>query len=78
MFDLYYNVSNNGDGSVSVQFYTTMREAERADKSQSESWGESSVSCLKLEIVNGIICIRERTYKNKKWQEVRKELSKSK
>jgi len=38
-FRLHYHISNNGDGSASVHFHKTAKEAEKADEAQSEGWG---------------------------------------
>lgn len=55
MFRLHFNCENQGDGSVSVNFFNTDAEAEDAELLQSEGWGESSVDHLDLFIDNGKI-----------------------
>ena len=49
-FKLPYFISNNGDGSASLQPCVTLREAEREDSEQPEGWGESSANELKIKV----------------------------
>src|SRR4051812_40149579 len=52
MFKLYYHVQNCGDGSASVKFHATEKQAIEADENQNEGWGESSVGFVVLDILN--------------------------
>lgn len=38
--EVYYACMNNGDGSVSLEWYLTDEEAEAAEDNQDEGWGE--------------------------------------
>lgn len=62
MFRLHYYVQNNGDGSASVKFQATEQDAEAGDEGQSEGWGESSASSLRLDIQDGVIVRWEMVY----------------
>lgn len=52
MFELFYHVSNNGDGSVSVHFHQTMDRATKADDKaqEGEGWGEASTGSVVLKV----------------------------
>jgi hypothetical protein len=52
IFELHYWCQNNGDGSVSVNFEKDEKTARKKDGAQSEGWGESSVSSVKLMMIN--------------------------
>ena len=49
-FKLPYYCSNNGDGSCSVRFTPTEKEAEEKDSNQSEGWGEPSSDIIRLKV----------------------------
>lgn len=53
LFKIWYNCSNGGDGSVSVNFFSSEARANEYEEWQQESgddgWGESSVGCLEVE-----------------------------
>jgi prolyl oligopeptidase PreP (S9A serine peptidase family) len=78
-FDLVYNVSNCGDGSVAVGFFETEKKAQKDEESQTEFWGESSVDSVKLKIEDGVLYFRSYDCINKKtddydyvWHKVKK------
>lgn len=76
---LHYNVVNAGDGSVYVNFYADKKSADENEESNDEGWGESSVSNVELDIINGKICLREDNYNYEtkkyetKWIELKNE-----
>lgn len=69
MFDLHYHVSNNGDGSVCVNFHRTRKEAEEADANQADPWGESSAETLRLKVEDGKIHYRIMRWDGKQYHE---------
>ena len=52
-FELFYNCSNGGDGSVSVKLHQTKELANKAEESMDIGWGESSVGSIKIKAENG-------------------------
>lgn len=57
--DLFYCVKNLGDGSVAVKFHANKKLAKKEDENQPEGWGESTVSSVKLKIIDGKIYFRK-------------------
>lgn len=52
-FKIPYYITNNGDGSASLQLCRTLEEAAERDDEQSENgegWGESSTGFIELEL----------------------------
>lgn len=47
-FVLPYHISNNGDGSASVHFHATIKDAEKAEAGMNEPWGEDCASSKDL------------------------------
>jgi len=58
MFKLYYNLRDNGDGSVGADFYQTEKEAEEAAEN-CEGFGEPCNGEITLEIIDGKIYYRQ-------------------
>lgn len=58
VFKIPYYVSNGGDGSVTVRFTTTLKQAEKADEELEEGWGESSVDSLHIRVDDEKVYIR--------------------
>lgn len=52
-FELFYHISNQGDGSAAVYFHKTNKEAEKADEKMDEGWGEPCNGSLSLRLVEG-------------------------
>ncbi len=52
-YSLPYYVSNGGDGSASVRFCKSDKDAQEGDGNQCEGWGESSSSDVTLVIKDG-------------------------
>lgn len=60
-FKLPYWVSNGGDGSASVRFETSEKEAEQKDDEQNEEgegWGESSASTVEIKVEDDKLYIK--------------------
>ncbi len=57
-FELPYYISNNGDGSASVNFTSTLAEAEKADEELEEGWGECCASTVSLKVEGGKLFMR--------------------
>lgn len=54
---LPYWISNNGDGSASIQIVETEEEAERKDDEQNESgdgWAESCCGYIEIIMIDGV------------------------
>lgn len=66
MFNLHYRCVNNGDGSASVEFHNTKLEAETEEEAEEESWGDSSVDSLILDIQDGKIVRKSLEWNGKK------------
>ena len=49
-FELHYNISNNGDGSVSLAVHPSATAARRADEAEDEPFAEPTASCLTLRV----------------------------
>lgn len=67
-FELPYWIENCGDGSASVNFCATQKEADDADENQQEEgegWGEPCSSSVTLKIKNGKLYFegRDENYK---------------
>lgn len=52
--DVYYACMNNGDGSVSLEWFLTEEEADSAEYGQDEGWGESCVRSVETFIGSNI------------------------
>lgn len=59
---LWYYCSNNGDGSVTVNFCRSEEEATELDEAQGEAWGESSVGYANLSIEDGRLYLEYMVY----------------
>jgi len=70
MFQLHYHCENNGDGSVSVKFHGSEKEAEAADAAMDDGWGESSASCVKLKFEDGKLFYLEGEWVNGEFEKV--------
>lgn len=49
-FELHYNISNNGDGSVSLAVHPSATAARRADEAEDEPFAEPTAGCLTLRV----------------------------
>jgi len=67
-FKLFYYVTNNGDGSVSVRPTNTEAEAAKADEELDEGWGEPCNGRFELSIINNIIHRKELSWSNGKYE----------
>lgn len=72
-FRLNYHCSNQGDGSVAVRFHANAGDAEFADESQEEGWGESSASHVDLKVEDGKLFYLDYDEGADNWQKVWKE-----
>jgi hypothetical protein len=59
---LWYYCSNNGDGSVTVNFCRSAEEAVEIDEAQEEGWGESSVGYANLSIEDGKLYLEKMVF----------------
>jgi hypothetical protein len=75
VFELPYWISNNGDGSASIQLCETSEEAAKADEDQQQNgdgWGEPSADSIKLKLDNGKIYFQGRDEGHKRvWKELK-------
>jgi hypothetical protein len=70
-FKLHYHVKNNGDGSASVEFHKTEKEADKSCQDQEEGWGESSASHVLLGVREDGLIVRKThdwNSKTKQWE----------
>lgn len=83
-FRLHYHLQNNGDGSASVVFHSSKKEAEDAEEKDLEEgrdgWGESCVSFVDLKVEGDQIVRVEDEYveETKKFKKVSFPLEKRK
>ena len=65
IFELHFDISNNGDGSASIRMHPTKEAAEKAAENE-EGWGEPLNDSIKLKLEDGKIFYEdhdEETYK---------------
>lgn len=53
MWKLPYYVRNGSDGSASVEFMPSLKEAKQADEDMDVGWGESSADEVELKVEDG-------------------------
>jgi hypothetical protein len=70
-FNLWCSVRNHGDGSASVAVNKTEDEAVKADESQDDCYSESTVTQIKLKIIDGKIHCFDEYWDDKKEKWVR-------
>lgn len=65
-FQLHYHVRNGGDGSASVEFHASKKDAESAEEQDienyGEGWGEPSASSVDLKVLDGQLFYRDDYY----------------
>lgn len=54
-FNLWVSINNHGDGGASVSVHKNENDAVKEDESQDDCYSESTVSQIKLKIINGKI-----------------------
>lgn len=70
MPQLHYWISNNGDGSASIQLAKSAEQARKEDEKQSrdgEGWGEECTGSVELKTENGKIFYADSQWKGGKW-----------
>jgi len=70
-FELPYWISNNGDGSASINLEKSKQRAERQDELQTEGWGEQCNGAIELILVDGVLYYEDYVYVDGKYQMVR-------
>ena len=65
-FQFHYFISNNGDGSASLQLQPSAEAAEKADSEQSEGWGEPCNGTETLKVDGNKLFYQDNQYNESK------------
>lgn len=69
-FKLHYHITNNGDGSASINLHPTAEAAAEADANMDEGWGEPCNGDVTLKIEDGRLYYQEYELVDDKYQYV--------